>query len=318
VVPPVTLDRPPGGLLVIRGGAIGDFVLTLPALRLLRRSFPDQTIEVLGTPGVVDLAPHFGLADGVRRLEDPALARFFVPGTGLDPAWCRYFASFSVVISHLFDPDDFFHDNLLRAGVRTLLRGPHRPVEGGPHASEQLAGPLAGLAVFPGPEEAAPLRARDPATVKNRIALHPGSGSPRKNWGLENWAHLAASLQQQTGAGILVIAGEAEAAVLDEFNALLATADVDSAVADSLPLPALADRLARCRLFLGHDSGPAHLAAACGVPCVLVFGPTDPGVWAPAGPHVRVVRAPGGSLTAITPGFLTTAALEQFHRPPHP
>jgi len=54
-----------------------------------------------------------------------------------------------------------------------------------------------------------------------------------------------------------------------------------------------------CRLFLGHDSGISHLAAACGVPCVLLFGPTDPATWAPPGPHVHVVRR-DPDLTSIT------------------
>ena len=297
-----------GGLLFIRGGAIGDFILTLPALRLARRSFPGQRIEVLGSPGAVDLAVHFGLADLVRRLEDPALARFFVPGAALDPAWCAYFASFSVVVSHLYDPDGIFHDSLRRAGVTTLLCGPHRPVEGGPAAAEQLAAPLAGLALFLEPGEAGEPFAARPAADAPFIALHPGSGSPRKNWGLDNWARLAERLQRQTGAGVLVVAGEAEAAVLAAFCGLLKASGVDYTLADSLPLPELAARFAGCRLFLGHDTGPAHLAAACGVPCVLVFGPTDPSVWAPAGRQVRVVRAENHSLAAVTPDQVAKAA----------
>lgn len=301
-------DPSSGGLLLIRGGAIGDFVLTLPALRLARRSLPGRRIEVLGSSGAVELAVHFGLADAVRRLEDQALARFFVPGAALDQAWCTYFASFSVVVSHLFDPDDIFHRNLRRAGVSTVLRGPHRPVDGGPPAAEQLAAPLAGLALFLEPGEAGePLAAR-PAGDAPLIALHPGSGSPRKNWGLDNWARLAARLHGATGAGVLVVAGEAEVSVLAEFLALLAAAGVAYAVAESLPLAELAARLAGCRLFLGHDTGPAHLAAACGVPCVLVFGPTDPAVWAPAGKHVRVLRAGSRSLAAITPDQVAEAA----------
>ena len=58
--------------------------------------------------------------------------------------------------------------------------------------------------------------------------------------------------------------------------------------------------LARCRLFLGHDSGISHLAAAVGVRCLLLFGPTDPDIWAPPHPDVRVVRAPDGTLAALT------------------
>ena len=298
---PTPQTRPRGGLLVIRGGALGDFVLHLPALRLLRNSFPGQNVEILGTPGIVDLACYFGLADGVRRLEDASLARFFVPHAALEPAWSQYFASFSVVISHLYDPDDFFHSNLRRAGVTTLLRGRHRPVDDGPHASSQLATPLAELALFLDPAETPVFLEHRPDSLHNLIALHPGSGSPRKNWGLENWTRLAAGLQADTGARFLVVAGEAESPVLDDFCRMLHTAGVAHAVANSLPLPELANQLSRCRFFLGHDTGPAHLAAACGVPSTVIFGPTNPAVWAPAGRHVQVIRHPEGSLAAVTP-----------------
>ncbi len=54
----------------------------------------------------------------------------------------------------------------------------------------------------------------------------------------------------------------------------------------------LARFLAGARLFLGNDSGIAHLAAAVGTPVVALFGPTDPAVWAPRGPHVSVVARP--------------------------
>lgn len=290
----------PGRLLFLRGGAMGDFLLTLPTLRLVRRSFPGRSIEVLGTPGIVEMAMHFELADAVRRLEDAALARFFVPGASLDPAWVAYFSSFSVVVSYLFDPDGVFHENLRRAGVRTLIRGPHRPAENGEPAATQLAAPLASLALFLEPGEAGqPFVARAPTAIQNLIALHPGSGSPRKNWGLENWARTADRLHRETGAAMVVVAGEAESTVIHEFCRQLKTAAVPFTLANGLTLPDLAGRLTPCRLFLGHDTGPAHLAAACGVPCTLVFGPTDPAVWAPAGSHVQVVHSPGGSLAAI-------------------
>ena len=304
---PAPQPRTRGGLLVIRGGALGDFVLHLPALRLLRNSFPGQNVEILGTPGIVDLARYFGLANAVRRLEDPALARFFVPHTTLDPAWCQYFASFSVVISHLFDPDDFFHTNLRQAGVTTLLRGRHRPIDDGPHASSQLATPLAELALFLDPAENPVFLEPRPDRPDNLIALHPGSGSPRKNWGLDNWTRLAAALQADTGARFLVVAGEAESPVLDDFCRMLHAAGVAHSVANSLPLHELAHQLSRCRFFLGHDSGPAHLAAACGVPSTVIFGPTNPAVWAPAGRHVQVVRHHDGSLAAVTPEAVRTA-----------
>jgi len=63
--------------------------------------------------------------------------------------------------------------------------------------------------------------------------------------------------------------------------------------------PRLAAVLRQCRLFLGHDSGISHLAAAVGTPCVLLFGPTDPAVWAPANPQVAVVTAADYNLASL-------------------
>ena len=107
---------------------------------------------------------------------------------------------------------------------------------------------------------------------------------------------------------MLLVLGEAErerwsGSLLARFRS---TARASLKVADDLPLPGLAAALARGRLFLGHDSGVSHLAAALGTPCVLLFGPTDPAVWAPPGAHVRVIRR-GAALDSIAVGDVVEA-----------
>jgi ADP-heptose:LPS heptosyltransferase len=62
-------------------------------------------------------------------------------------------------------------------------------------------------------------------------------------------------------------------------------------------------------LFLGHDSGVSHLAAAVGTPCVLLFGPTDPAMWAPPGEYVRVIhRGPEMSAISVDTAWTTVTA----------
>lgn len=292
--------------LIIRGGALGDFLLTLPVLRALRRAWPERRLEVLGSPRLTELARCFGIAEAARRLEDPGLARFFVPDARLDDDWRDYFAGFRTIVSYLYDPDDLFHANLRRCGTATLVRGPHKPRDDGPHATRQLAAPLRDLGLtleaadcLPLPPTPALAEDEKAATAAPRIALHPGSGSPRKNWGGDNWRALAREVAARHGATFLLVSGEAEEPFIQEFSGWLITDGVPHERAHGLPLPELAARLATCRLFLGHDTGPAHLAAACGTPCVLVFGPTDPAVWAPAGERTRVLRHPSGSLASV-------------------
>ena len=108
--------------LVIRGGAVGDFILTLPAIRLLREGLPvTPHLEILGYPNITALAETAGLADATHPLEHGGLAPFFVPGADLDARWSAYFESFTIILSYLFDPDDIFHTNLARVTQATIL-----------------------------------------------------------------------------------------------------------------------------------------------------------------------------------------------------
>ena len=94
-----------GKILVIRGGAIGDFILTLPAIAALRRQCPRAHLEVLGYPHIVQLALAGGLVDRVRSIEARALAGFFARRGTLEPDLVDYFSEFDIIISYLFDPD---------------------------------------------------------------------------------------------------------------------------------------------------------------------------------------------------------------------
>lgn len=289
-----------GRILVIRGGAIGDFILTLPAIRLLRENFPEAHLEILGYKHIVSLAEGRYYAQATRCIEYAPMAGFFVPDSSLDAELASYFGSFNQVISYLYDPDGFFENNLRRIGVRYFLKGSPR-LDNGSHAAKQLAEPLRSLAlylenpaaaIFPNDEDRSFAERFLGESQTPVIALHPGSGSPRKNWPLENWLALGRHLHT-TGVELLVVGGEADGPAV-EF--LRKGWEFPVRIAEGLPLTRLGAVLGRCALFLGHDSGISHLAAAAGAPCLLLFGPTDPVVWAPANPKIRVMRAPDGVL----------------------
>lgn len=293
-------------ILVIRGGAVGDFILTLPALRLLREAFPTAQLELIGYRHIAALAERRFYADAVRSIEYGPMAGFFARGGTLDAELCEYFAGFQQVVSYLFDPDGIFEANLRRAGVKNFLAA-HIRIDDSAHAAHQLARPLQqlalyleepGAAIFPneGDHAAANEFLRDEEAPM--LALHPGSGGARKNWPLARWRELIAQLLADSRR-LLVVGGEAEHATLAELDT---TFPGRLRFARDLPLPQLAAVLARCVGFVGHDSGISHLAAAVGTPCVLLFGPTDPHVWAPANAHVRVVAAPDGDLACVGVG----------------
>jgi heptosyltransferase-2 len=291
-------------LLVIRGGAIGDFILTLPAIKLLREAFPGAHLEILGYRHIVALAEGRFYADATRSIEYSAMSGFFVPRSELAPDLSEYFASFQQVVSYLFDPDRFFETNVRRAGVKNFLAA-YAKIDDSEHAAKQLARPLQSLALYLDDHAATvhptetdrAAAAKFSLNVRGRlIAIHPGSGSAKKNWPIERWRELGTQLLEG-GAELLIIGGEADEAQLATLTAAWRGGAIH--VARDLPLPQLAAVLERCTLFLGHDSGISHLAAAVGTRCVLLFGATDPAIWAPANPGVSVVEAPNGDLALL-------------------
>lgn len=286
-------------VLVIRGGAIGDFILTLPVMRLLRDMIADSHIEVLGYPAIAELARAAGLADSIRSLEHRTIAPLFAKTAPIDEALAGHLRSFNLIVSFLYDPDGHFRASLERIGVKTLIECSPLVKPDGPHASRQLARGLEKIALFLEDEHL--LRAHFPHSPLNhpRIAIHVGSGSEKKNWPLDRWQQVADSLGPKE---VIFITGEAEA----ERGIHPAGRDTWHA----LPLPELAARLATCTAFLGHDSGISHLAAACGVPSLLLFGPTDPAIWAPPQPWVHVLRNPTQELTHLSVDQVKLAATQ--------
>lgn len=308
-----------GKVLVIRGGALGDFVLTLPAIRLLKEGLPKASVEVLGYEPLIELARMAGAADGTRALGHAGLAGFFVPGAVLDPAWSSYFASFDVVFSYLPDADGHFRENLGRAGVKTLFQGKWKVEEtpGAAPAACQLAEVCQNLALWL--EDPAPVLCPPrPTAARSGFAVHPGSGSPRKSWIFARWAEAGPRLARllKPGEWLEVISGEAEEEWIGEL--LTQWRGLPVRHHRHRPLRELAERLAGCRAYLGHDTGVSHLAAACGTPCLLLFGPTDPAVWAPRNPGVEVLRAPGGHLDQLGVEQVVAAASRCMGLPPLP
>lgn len=302
-----------GKILIIRGGAIGDMILTVPAITALRRHFADARIELLGYPHIAAIIHAAGLVDGVRPIEARPLAGFFAAGGMLSEDLRQYFAGFDLIVSYLYDPDRIFRENVGRCSTAQFIQCPHRANEAdGIHACEVYLKPLEELAIF----EADPVpRLRVPtvsltgliaegaitgaasANWTRIVALHPGSGSERKNWPEYKWRELISILLDRTTWQLLIVGGEAELDRIDRLTRDLPTDRV--ACARSLPLVRLAGLLQNARAFVGHDSGITHLASALGLNCVAIWAHTDPAVWRPLAPNTAIIRSRHG-INAIT------------------
>jgi heptosyltransferase-3 len=285
-------------ILVIRGGAIGDFVLTLPAIKLLRDRFPKAHLEILGYKHIAALAEKRFYADAFRSIESASLAKFFTENSELPTDLLDYFGGFDLILSYLYDPDSVFETNVKKSCGGTFISGPSK-LDNSEHAALQLARPLAALGLFL-TDPSAHLFPTDAdrnaiKSLQGKLAFHPGSGSETKNWPIENWIELGNALLARDHS-LIIIAGEADTARTRQLK--LAWEGKPVRFAENLPLPHLA-ALLEGSVFVGHDSGISHIAAAVGARCLLLFGPTDPEIWAPANEQVVVLRAPEGGMRLL-------------------
>lgn len=285
-------------LLIIRGGAVGDFILTLPVLAALRQALGQAHLEVMGDPGRAALAHHPNYADQITDIEAWDLYRLFSRQSAIPDRLAAYLRAFDRIVAYLPATADVFADRLRQLShTRLITWTPHPPA--GVHATDHLLRPLRQLCqapfdpvprVYLTPEAVAAAeqfwrQANLPAS--GVLALHPGSGGIGKRWPLAGWRHIMNWATQQHIA-CLIINGPAEQAYVDEL--LQSTPCAGWPRTGALPLPQLAAMLARCRLLIGHDSGITHLAAAVGIHTLALFGPTDPWRWGPRSPSACVLQ----------------------------
>src|SRR5438094_2601677 len=238
-------------ILVIRGGAIGDFIPTLPALKALREARPRAHIEILGYKHIAVLAENRFYAQAARSIEYGPLSAFFAKNSELPADLANYFASFDLIVSYLYDPDRIFENNLRRCGVENLLCGPSRIVENAGHAARQLARPIEEMGirvvdlsekVFPSTEDRQFASDFLRSLQQPIIAIHPGSGSKEKNWPLENWIALFSRSGDFSIGGkcpsLVVISGEADNPQTERLKREQTNREIH--FAKNLPLPHLA------------------------------------------------------------------------------
>jgi len=264
--------------LVYHAGALGDFVTTLPAMTAWRRLHKGERMLFLGKPAFAALAlPAF---DEVLDAESSLCAPLFRAETSLPDQLVTRLSGVTSALAFARSPSALV-ERLTSVGVRSILRQDPFPSTPTPIVDYHLS-------LFPDlaftAEERVPrvdTSGSAHSSAEAAIVIHPGSGSARKNWPVQRFAELARDLASR-GERVSWIVGPAE-----EGIALPA----DARAWREPDLRVLAASLARCRLYIGNDSGVTHLAAACGCPTVVLFGGSEPRVWLPLGARVAAVES---------------------------
>jgi ADP-heptose:LPS heptosyltransferase len=274
---------PGARVAVVRLRSLGDCVLTTPALALLKQARPDLQIAIVvedafapvftGNPDVDAILPPN--AAEIARWR-PELTVNLHGGATSGRLTLASRSRFRAGFNH-FRFRFLYNVRIPRA--QEILQ-----VDRKVHTAEHLASAMFFLGV---PPKEIP-RARLFATPSQRktpyAVLHPKASADAKTWPAAKFLTLAEHLDKQLGIDPVFIAGPGES--LEEFNRYPTLAGASLEEVKAL--------LARAALFIGNDSGPAHMAAAFGLPAVVLFGSSDPEIWRPWRTQAAVLRSPDG------------------------
>jgi ADP-heptose:LPS heptosyltransferase len=285
--------------LIIHSGGIGDLLLALPAMRLFRHAaFRQSSLYLMGHPERLSLVAYDLKAETIQSVDQAAMAYFYLENASLPHPLCSFFSSFEFVLTFSGKDGQTLSKNIAKAGGGRVLTLPVPPSEGMKvHVSDYMI-QLLRKAGIEGEVPDHPLQLSEEALKFSRdylarsglkenervLAIHPGSGNPVKNW---SPGHFAAVADWAAGrARVLLISGPAQDGVQEVRGNLKRATPL---IAENLSLLQLASILRGCTAYLGNDSGITHLASSLGLPTVALFGPTDPEVWGPRGPSVRIM-----------------------------
>lgn len=282
-------------VLIIRSGAVGDLILTLPVLSALKKRYSDLSIDMMGDPVRLSLLQHSGFVDDVLPVDDRRFTPFFAPGGAPSSSVSRDLRLYDAMLSYLPDPNGVFAENLRRFASGPVLTGQSRPLDGRRiHMTRVLLDALKplgiGTTVNPPrvdvPLSIAPDDVRELEAEHRLVAIHPGSGGAEKCWPAENYGALIDQLTE-SGFRPMITFGPADHLIRRRLLPWIETRDV--LVIEDRSLIEVTALYARCRTMIGNDSGMTHLAAATGTPVIALFGSTDPAVWGPRGKDVRIL-----------------------------
>ncbi len=255
-------------VLVIRPGALGDTILTLPVLDTIQAENPYAKITFLGNRSYRDLIPsHIRF----EAFDDRTWLWLFSSEAEKPLADTRNFDKAYVILNH---PEDVVR-NLKRAGTVTVHSCASLP-ERGRHMVEHLHAALG----FPVPRRR-PTLSRLAGQAQQTIWVHPGSGGKDKCVPLTVLRALVVELSTITGWRPVITAGEDDLFLRESADWKYFVESPNVRFLHDRSLLELSKELGGSKLFLGNDSGIGHLAANLGVPSAIFFATTDPVQWAP-------------------------------------
>jgi len=293
----------PGRVAIVRLRSLGDCVLTTPALALLKRARPDLRVAVVVEARFRSVFEHNPDIDDILQPEAGALRRW-------RPDLCVNFhggprSAFMTLASGAHWRAGFGH---FRHRFAYNVRIPRAQEILGDERAVHTAEHLASAIFYLGAPIAEIPRARLETAQPPRPAAHPYAvlhavaAAPEKTWRADGFVEIARHIEEGGTEPVFI------GAAADNLRPFARYRTIQGA-----PLEQVKSLLGGASLFVGNDSGPAHMAAAFGMPSVVIFGASDPAIWGPWRARSEVVRAPGGIAQVTVQQVLDALARLRVH-----
>jgi ADP-heptose:LPS heptosyltransferase len=286
-------------ILIIHQGAIGDFVLSLPALEAIYRFHSLARFICLGHPSTLEIIHSRPYFDGVLNCSDKRWALLY--DSKAETPTIESLPPVDSVFAFCRSSSQRLVDNLARIYGKPAYRiDPFPQSDPGLHVSNYQCRQLEeiGIPALPCPPaviapaqkhflEASRFIRENVTSNRQLVLIHPGSGGRKKLWSVAGWLDVIRNISSRNDCEIALIEGPADSHMIQQLCANVGALPL--LAVHNWPLGKLAALIKQSSLYLGNDSGITHLAAACNTPTIALFGPTDPSIWGPKGPTVRVV-----------------------------
>jgi heptosyltransferase-3 len=329
-------------VIIYRLGSMGDTVTALPCFHLIERAFPQQERLVLtNVPVASNAAPlelilkdggfiHAAISYPVGVRDPLTLVRLMRELRGQRAEVLVYLTESRGLASTWRDVAYF-----RACGFRRIIGAPvttdlqkNRVSENGDveRESHRLGRTLEELGTIDWTDRAwwdlrlSELEQKDgisalgPVAAQRFVAVNTGGKAIVKDWGERNWTSLLHTIAKRLDSyGLVFVGAAADRQQAERLGVVWSAGPVVNLCGRLTPRVSAA-ALARARLFVGHDSGPLHLADAVGTPCIGLFGGHNrPKVWHPSGSTTRIIHSPH-AVTAIAPQEVSEAALQAIGR----
>lgn len=291
-------------VLIVHPGTLGDILLSVEAIRELRKALPSHHVVWVGQSEVGRFLLECQEVHEIIGIEGPFLSSFFSGSTPVDDRLKGILERCTHCVCWMVDHDEKIANRLQSLGIRVIIQSPQDFELINFHLEERFMRTLRPWEIradsyrkrqaffnkFFSPCEIDHCRSKFSFIDTPYIVIHPGSGSRHKCVPPSLVAAVARGLLERSGFSLVILSGPADQCQVDSL--LCEIPPGMTHLVSNQSLSTVAILLKKAALYIGHDSGISHLAAGVGTPSIVLFGPTNSRYWAPRGDHVTVIQGP--------------------------